>query len=281
MDDKLGLFMRKGDASLTEQKYSEAVAWYEQVTQADPRHAHAFTMLAAAHYMAGGITAAMRNFDKALDLEPASLNALTRSGQLHLQVCNLDRAGKDFDAALAIEPGHSAASKAKGDIAAIRRHLQEAEVRIVNRPWQRCAALGVAAPAGVWPICCRAKRAPCCVMGARSFTETCLLQGLIARGNWDSLPPALDPVLDLASDCMAAQLLLARQSLHNNDFEGCTMATGRVLKIQPSSTDALLLRASAFFKLEVRTALTSPFIMQSHNTLKRSQSDMHCQGCSS
>jgi tetratricopeptide (TPR) repeat protein len=128
LDAKLGLFMRKGDASFSEQKYHEAVAWYEQVTEADPKHAQAFTMLAAAHYMSGGIGAAMKNFDRALDIEPKSLNALVRSGQLHLQVCNLDRSRKDFNAALAIEPGHPEAGKAAKDIHTIQQRLETAKV---------------------------------------------------------------------------------------------------------------------------------------------------------
>jgi hypothetical protein len=77
------------------------------------------------------------------------------------------------------------------------------------------------------------------------------VQALADSGQWDALTAALDPVVELAADCIDAQLLLARQCLQRNDFEGCTMATGRVLKIQPSNTEALLLRASAFFKLEV------------------------------
>ena len=70
---------------------------------------------------------------------------------------------------------------------------------------------------------------------------------------------ALEPALELASDCTDAQLLLAQQSLNSSDYEGCTMATGRVLKIHSSHTEALLLRASAFFKLAVRSPM--PFHM--------------------
>lgn len=130
LSDKLGLFLRKGDTSFQEQKYQEAIAWYEQVTQADATHAHAFTMLAAAHYMAGGINAAMKNFDKALDIEPKSVNALLRSGQLHLQVCSLDRASADIGGVLAVDAGNEQALVAQRDIETVRGHLRTARVRL-------------------------------------------------------------------------------------------------------------------------------------------------------
>lgn len=126
--EQAGLFLRKGDVFFNDQRYQEAINWYEQATVADPAHAHAFTMLAAAHYMAGGVSSAMRNFDKALDIEPSSLNALLRSGQLHLQVCNLDRAERDFAAIRNLEPQHEEASAATQDIAAVRKRLAAAQV---------------------------------------------------------------------------------------------------------------------------------------------------------
>jgi hypothetical protein len=77
------------------------------------------------------------------------------------------------------------------------------------------------------------------------------LQKLIDVGSWQRVGEALQPVLDLSPDCSQAQLLLARHFLHEGDYERCTMATGRVLKVFPSHTEALLIRGSAFFKLEV------------------------------
>ena len=121
--------MRKGDASFQEQNFQEAIAWYEQITQTDVKHAQAFTMLAAAHYMAGGISAAMKNFDKALEIEPTSKDALLRSGQLHLQVCSLDRAATDIKRVLAVDAANEKASKASKDIEAVRAHLRKARVR--------------------------------------------------------------------------------------------------------------------------------------------------------
>ena len=81
------------------------------------------------------------------------------------------------------------------------------------------------------------------------------MQRLADNGDWEAMAAALEPALELASDCTDAQLLLAQQSLNNSDYEGCTMATGRVLKIHSSHTEALLLRASAFFKLAVRSLM--------------------------
>jgi tetratricopeptide (TPR) repeat protein len=140
---KLGLLMRKGDTSFNERQYQEAIGWYEQVTAADPTHAHAFTMLAAANYMTGSISSAMKNFDKALEIEPTSLNALVRSGQLHLQVCSLDRADKDFSAVLTINSTHQGAQSARKDIVSIRKHLHTAQVRVsLQKPSQNHACVG-------------------------------------------------------------------------------------------------------------------------------------------
>jgi tetratricopeptide (TPR) repeat protein len=126
--EHVGLFLRKGDSFFNEQRYQEAISWYEQATGADPSHTHAFTKLAAAHYMAGGISAAIRNFDRALDIEPTSLNALLHSGQLHLQVCNLDRSEKDMSAILGIDSRHADAAAALKDIAAVRNRIATVQV---------------------------------------------------------------------------------------------------------------------------------------------------------
>jgi tetratricopeptide (TPR) repeat protein len=131
--ENAGLFLRQGDTFFNEQRYQEAIGWYEQATEADPSHSHAFTMLAAAHYMAGGVSAAIKNFDRALDIEPTSLNALLRSGQLHLQVCNLNRSEEDMAAILRINPQHTEAQAALKDVAAVRQRVATVQVCCIHK----------------------------------------------------------------------------------------------------------------------------------------------------
>lgn len=125
---KNGLLMRKAEAFFNDKQFPEAIAMYEQVTSADPTHVQALTMLAAAHYMTGGLSSAMSNFDKALELDPKSLTALLRSGQLRLQVCNLDRAERDFKTVLEIDGGNQQATEALEELKGLRSKLQHAEV---------------------------------------------------------------------------------------------------------------------------------------------------------
>ena len=285
--ESASLFLRKGDIFFSDQRYQEAISWYEQATVADPAHAHAFTMLAAAHYMAGGVSSAMRNFDKALDIEPASLNALLRSGQLHLQVCNLDRAERDFAAIRRLEPQHKEAAAAVKDIAAVRKRLAAAQVGVLAsaRNELRAGVRAASSPAvagrtsvaarpsharsqASFELCVHACGAVTCTWGRVTRSLLLLfthlnrraakplrvraLQMVAEKADWDNVGDALEHVYELAPDCVDAMLLSGQARLQDDDFEGCIMEAGRVLKIQPSHVEALILRGQAHFLLEVR-----------------------------
>jgi hypothetical protein len=77
------------------------------------------------------------------------------------------------------------------------------------------------------------------------------VQTLVDKEDWDAAESALEAVFELAQDCIDALNLSARMRLHEEDFEGAVMDTGRVLKISQGHVEALLLRGKAHFLLQV------------------------------
>lgn len=77
------------------------------------------------------------------------------------------------------------------------------------------------------------------------------MQKLVDKGDWEAAENALESVFQLAPDCIDALNLSARLRLHDGDYEGAVMDTGRVLKISQGHVEALLLRGKAHFLLQV------------------------------
>eukprot|EP00955_Chlamydomonas_euryale_P086025 364187-Chlamydomonas_euryale.AAC.3 len=78
-----------------------------------------------------------------------------------------------------------------------------------------------------------------------------LLAGVRARfeagGSLDGIGDQLQQVFDLAQDCTEAQLLDARLALANEDWDQVIALTGRLLKGEPSSLPALVMRGKGYF----------------------------------
>lgn len=94
----------------SEERYSQAKEYYEQVTDADPKNKKAFIGLGESYKALGLIDPALRAFLSAAVLDPSDGEALFQVGKLHLESSEFDKAIQQFKRVQNLNPQFPRAS---------------------------------------------------------------------------------------------------------------------------------------------------------------------------
>lgn len=99
---------------MTLQRFTDAIADYDEVIRRKPEMASAYQQRAVAHKLSGQLEKAVADFDHAIRLSPKNVSALMSRGFVHFQQSDHQRAVEDFAAVIEIEPRAAAAYNNRG-----------------------------------------------------------------------------------------------------------------------------------------------------------------------
>jgi Flp pilus assembly protein TadD len=105
----------KGNALLNLEKYQEAIEWYDKALAIDPNYTRAFYNKGNALNRLERYQEAIEYFDKALAIDPNYTRALNGKGNALLNLEKYQEAIEWYDKALAIDPNYTRALNGKGN----------------------------------------------------------------------------------------------------------------------------------------------------------------------
>jgi tetratricopeptide (TPR) repeat protein len=106
--------LEQGMAALEQQDYDAAIAFFNQVIEANPNDAATLVRRAQAYSVKGDPTAALASYDAALRLEPNNAPTYLSRAYAHRQLRNFAQAIADCTTALRLDPENATAYTSRG-----------------------------------------------------------------------------------------------------------------------------------------------------------------------
>ena len=103
------------------ERYNDAIRWYEDALQVDPRNANASTDLGIAYYYTNQVDRALAQFDTSLEIDPKHTKTLLNRGfVLAFGKQDLDGAAKAWQRVVEIAPDSPEGQRARQSLEALR-----------------------------------------------------------------------------------------------------------------------------------------------------------------
>lgn len=118
-------FIQAGMGAMHQGDHAAAIKAFDKVVDLAPEFAEGWNKRATVHYLAGNLEASLADIDKVLALEPRHFGALSGRGLVYARLGELERALKAFEDALAVHPQMTGARINADGIRAI---LQKREI---------------------------------------------------------------------------------------------------------------------------------------------------------
>ncbi|KAG0625645.1 hypothetical protein M758_2G070900 [Ceratodon purpureus] len=202
---------------------------------------HVFASDAASYLQAGDAslskgdyTIALKQYSKFIELDSSAPLGFTKRSAVYLQQRKYREALADLDRALSVDPSFFQGYLNRGRLLRQMCRFKEA-----NQDFQKVLELKPGHTNGRKEL-------------EQSAHAGALLEQAIARFDaeeFDQAAEALEKVLDVSSECAQARLLKAKLALKKKDYSDAVAEAGRVLKLDDSDLDALLVRGNAYFYL--------------------------------
>lgn len=227
-EERISIWLIRGDAQLGLRQYPEARDAYEQVKQLNPGSQEAMLGLIATDIAENRRPDALNGLDTLLSSHPENITALVVRGELNLQTGGTELARGDFDKALGLQPKNVRALLGRAQISLADGQLEAAKTDITT--------LDTLVP---------------------GHPKLLHLSGAIAllEQDLDTADILLQKALNANPDDLQTLTLLGAVNFYRGNYEAAHGYLSRVLKSQPTLLPAIKLLASVQHQLKQSDAV--------------------------
>lgn len=102
--DDIDALMARGVAAMNQQRFDDAIAAFDEITERAPGFAEGWNKRATVHFLKENFPASVQDIQRTLALEPRHFGAISGMGQIFLRQDDLAGALEAFEAVLRIHP---------------------------------------------------------------------------------------------------------------------------------------------------------------------------------